>query len=220
MSHDPAENEVLTLAAEPSKTDSRGRCALATGSAPMRFAYADPPYLGQGVKHYGDRHADAADCDTIEWHAALVGRLCDEYPDGWAMSLSSPTLKRILAICPDDCRVMAWVKPFAAFKPNVGLAYAWEPVIARGGRKIGRGQPTVRDWHSENITLKKGFPGAKPPRFTRWILEVLNASPDDTIDDLFPGSGAVQREIEAWREECAFLQNVEMSGAPEKRTNP
>lgn len=32
MSHDPAENSVLTLAAEPSKTDSRGRCALASGS--------------------------------------------------------------------------------------------------------------------------------------------------------------------------------------------
>src|SRR6185503_8665857 len=33
MSHDPAENSVLTLASEPSKTDSRGRCALASGSA-------------------------------------------------------------------------------------------------------------------------------------------------------------------------------------------
>jgi hypothetical protein len=31
-----------------------------------------------------------------------------------------------------------WVKPFAAFKPNVGLAYTWEPVILRGGRRIGR----------------------------------------------------------------------------------
>lgn len=34
MSHDPAENLVLTHAPEPSKTDSRGRCALASGWAP------------------------------------------------------------------------------------------------------------------------------------------------------------------------------------------
>jgi len=36
ISHDPAENSRATLAAEPSKTDSRGRCALATGSASGR----------------------------------------------------------------------------------------------------------------------------------------------------------------------------------------
>ncbi len=203
------EPETLTLADQPTHA---GRTDKGVGSGhlvvlPMRFAYADPPYLGQGAKHYGDRHERAADCDDIEWHAALVRRLCAEYPDGWAMSASSPSLKRILPLCPDDVRVLAWVKPFAAYKPNVGLAYAWEPVIARGGRKISRGQPTVRDWHSENITLKKGFPGAKPPRFTRWILEVLNAQPTDQIDDLFPGSGAVQREIDAWREEHAFFQH-------------
>lgn len=161
----------------------------------MRFAYADPPYLGCG-KLYADHHPDALDYDRPETHRELIDRLCDEFFDGWAMSLSSPSLKTILPMCPDDCRVMAWVKPFAVFKPNVGTAYAWEPVIVRGGRKRTREQPTVRDWVSANITLKRGLTGAKPRDFALWILDILNARPGDDVVDLFPGTGAVQAVIE------------------------
>lgn len=159
-------------------------------AAGMRFAYADPPYLGCGLSHYGD-HPDAAVYDTLDGHRDLVARLCDDFPDGWAMSLHAPSLKYILPLCPDDCRVMAWVKPFCSFKPGVGVAYAWEPVIVRGGRKRTREQPTVRDWCAVNITLKRGFTGAKPSDFVHWILDVLNAQPGDEVVDLFPGSGAV-----------------------------
>ena len=154
----------------------------------MRFAYADPPYLGCGHL-YDAHHADARDWDDPETHRALIGRLSTEYPDGWAMSLSTPSLKVILPMCPDDCRVLAWVKPFAVFKPNVGLAYAWEPVILRGGRRITREQSTVRDWLAESITLKRGLTGAKPAAFMRWILDALNVQVGDTVDDLFPGTG-------------------------------
>lgn len=167
----------------------------------MRFAYADPPYYGVAAKLYGHLHPEAAVYDTVEGHAALIRRLCDEYCDGWAMSLSSPSLKVILPLCPDDCRVMAWTKPFASFKPGVGVAYAWEPVIVRGGRRRTREQRTVRDWVAEGITLKRGLTGAKPDNFVFWVLEVLNAEPEDTIDDVFPGSGAVGRAIERWRNE-------------------
>jgi hypothetical protein len=163
----------------------------------MQFAYADPPYLGQGAKLYGD-HPNAADCDRPEWHRALVERLTADYPDGWAMSLSAPTLATILPFCPPDVRVCSWVKPFAAFKPNVGLAYAWEPVIVRGGRRIGRDQPTVRDWLSEGITLRKGLTGAKPERFCRWIFSMLNAGPGDSLDDLFPGTGIIGATWRTW----------------------
>jgi hypothetical protein len=86
---------------------------------------------------------------------------------------------------------MAWVKPFAVFKPNVNPAYAWEPVVVRGGRKRTRQQRTVRDWVSANITLKKGLVGAKPPEFCNWLLEVLNVQPEDTLVDLFPGTGVM-----------------------------
>ena len=122
----------------------------------MRFAYADPPYIGQAKKHY--------QCEEVD-HAALVARLVNEYPDGWALSLSSPTLHQVLPLCPPSVRVMAWVKPFAVFKPNVNPAYAWEPVIVSGGRRRTRQQATVRDWVSANITLKRGLSGAKPDPF-------------------------------------------------------
>lgn len=162
----------------------------------MKFAYADPPYFGLSEKFYGKLHTEAAAYDRIETHAALVERLNDEFSDGWAMSLHSPALRHILPLCPDDCRVMAWVKPFASFKPGVGVAYAWEPVIVRGGRRRTRKQPTVRDWIDVNITLRKGLTGAKPRGFCYWICEVLNVQPGDEVEDLFPGTGGVRKAFD------------------------
>ena len=149
----------------------------------MRFAYADPPY--PGCAH---RYPEKTEVD----HAQLFRRLVTDYPDGWALSTSSVALPYVLALCPvSDYRIGAWVKPFAVFKPNVNPAYAWEPVIFRGGRRGDRTRPTVRDWHSENITLKKGLVGAKPPNFNRWILDLLGYVEGDTLDDLFPGTGGM-----------------------------
>ena len=156
----------------------------------MNLAYADPPYIGQARKHYGMPEVD---------HAELINRLVQEYPDGWALSCSSPSLRLLLPLCPDDVRVMAWVKPFCSFKPGVNPAYAWEPVIVRGGRRRTRQQPTARDWVSANITLKKGLVGAKPEAFCLWLFEVLGMLPDDDFHDLFPGTGAVTKAWEAWK---------------------
>lgn len=165
----------------------------------MRFAYADPPYLGCGSK-YAPFHPQAMDWNDINRHAELVLQLTKEFPDGWAMSASSVSLGQIMGIyyMPADVRVAAWVKPFAVFKPNVNPAYAWEPVIFRGGRKRSRKEPTVRDWHSENITMRKGLPGAKPPGFALWIAQLLGADwkQGDEIVDLFPGTGAMSS---VWR---------------------
>ncbi len=163
----------------------------------MKFAYADPPYLGCG-KLYAAHHPEALAWDDPAEHQRLVDRLVSEFPDGWAMSLTSTSLRTILPMCPEDCRVSAWVKPFAVFKPNVGVAYAWEPVIWRGGRKRTRQQDTVRDWVSANITLKRGLTGAKPRDFCRWIFEILNAQPGDEFVDLFPGTNAVGAAFADW----------------------
>lgn len=165
----------------------------------MRFAYADPPYIGQAKRHYS---ADPR-CAEVD-HAELISRLSAEYPDGWALSLSTPTLAVILPMCPPDVRVMAWVKPFAIFKPNVGVAYAWEPVIVSGGRKRTRAQDTARDFVSANVTLRKGLSGAKPEAFCYWVLQVLNVQPGDTLDDLFPGTGIMTRCFEHWQKQAAF----------------
>lgn len=145
--------------------------------------------MGQG-KRYLPFHQDALIWDDPETHRALIQRLLVEYPDGWALSASSPSLHVLLPMCPPDVRVSPWVKPFASYKPNVNPGFVWEPVIWRGGRRYTRDDPTVRDFHVENITLKKGLPGAKPPRFASWILALLGAdfSQGDAIDDIFPGT--------------------------------
>jgi hypothetical protein len=156
----------------------------------MRFAYADPPYLGWG-RYYAADHPDALTWDDPETLSA-------DWPDGWALSLSSPSLKTLLPMCPADVRVAAWVKPFAAYKANVRVAYTWEPVIFRGGRVSSKdGAPVTRDHLSERITLKRGLTGAKPERFNRWVLDMLGyIDGDDTIDDLYPGTHGMSEAVD------------------------
>ena len=159
-----------------------------------RVAYADPPYIG--MAHLYRDHPDyAGEVD----HRQLITRLCDEYPDGWALSLHSPSLRIILPMCPDNVRVMAWVKPFSSFKPNVNPAYAWEPVIVRCDFKRSRDDDTVRDWVAANITLQRGLVGAKPDAFCYWLFQVLGLERGDQFDDLFPGTGGVARAWERYR---------------------
>lgn len=163
----------------------------------VRFAYADPPYLGC-CRKYDHYHPDGLCWDDVRTHELLITRLSDEFSDGWALSASSPSLQTLLPLCPVDVRIMAWVKPFASFKPNVNPAYAWEPVIVSGGRKQTREQPTVRDWVAANITLRKGLTGAKPPEFCRWLFDVMGIEDGDELADLYPGTGIVSESLAAF----------------------
>lgn len=164
----------------------------------MKFAYADPPYIGQAKRHYN--------CAEVD-HQQLIEKLCCEFPDGWALSASSPTLREILPMCPADVRVGAWVKSFGIFKRGVRPAYMWEPVIFRGGRNPVNGykaaippkngkQATPKDFIIEPIALKKGLVGAKPEKVCRWILALLNFQSGDELVDLFPGTGVMGRVVE------------------------
>lgn len=163
----------------------------------MRFAYADPPYLGLAEKFYGHLHPEAARYDTLEAHAELFETLSGY--DGWAYSLHAPALRALLPLAPEGVRVAAWVKPFASFKKGVNPAYCWEPVLfvsARGASdrvlpEKGCGRSTTRDYLSEPITLKRGLTGAKPDAFCRWMFDLIGAQPGDEFVDMFPGSGAV-----------------------------
>jgi hypothetical protein len=168
-----------------------------TADGPIKVAIADPPYLGKAAVLYD--HPEAAEYDRLSGQLRLIERLVDEFPDGWAMSLHTPALRTILPLCPADCRVGAWVKPFASFKKNVRAAYAWEPVIWRGGRKRPDGATTVRDWTACNITLRRGLVGAKPEGFCFWLFELMGLTPDDELVDLFPGTGAVTAAWQRWR---------------------
>lgn len=88
----------------------------------MRFAYADPPYIGQAKRHY----SHDPQCAEVD-HGDLIGM---------------PTLGEILHMIDTvrfrydgliaPVRVAVWCKSFCAFKRNVRPAYAWEPVIFLG----------------------------------------------------------------------------------------
>lgn len=175
----------------------------------MRFAYADPPYLGMAKKHY----AHDPLCAEVD-HTQLIARLCQEFPDGWALSCSATlnSLRTLLPLCPDDTRIGAWVKPFHVFKKGVRPAYAWEPVLFRGGRNKKHPPPpkggkatTPKDFVSANITLKRGLVGVKPDPFCYWLFDVLGMTPEDELVDLFPGSGAVTRALEVWKNQRRLI---------------
>jgi hypothetical protein len=169
----------------------------------MRFAYSDPPYYGCCAL-YNHHHPDGRCWDDIDTYRLHVETLTTDFPDGWALSASSPSLRVLLPLCPPDVRIGAWVKSFCAFKRNVRPAYAWEPVIFRGGRNPVNGhshpppekngkQTTPKDFIIEPITLKKGLTGAKPERVCSWILDLLNVGAEDEVVDLFPGTGIMGR---------------------------
>lgn len=154
----------------------------------MRLAYADPPYPGR-AHLYRDHPDYAGEVD----HAALIKRLV-RY-NGWALSTSAAALRDILPLCPSEVRVLAWVKH------TVNIA--WEPVIVKSARPIST--QSLRDWiHVEPEAFQwRPKPdsyviGQKPGPFCEWLFGWLGAEPDDTLDDLFPGSGAVERAWNRW----------------------
>jgi hypothetical protein len=194
----------------------------------VRVAYADPPYIGQSKAHYANHPDYAGEVD----HPALIQGLINDFPDGWALSCHTPSLRVLLPLCPEATRVMAWVKPFSFWKPGIRVGYCWEPVLVFGGRKRSKEQGTVRDWVSVNayqdrsgrsLALRAqkaqgvGVPGRKPAAFCYWLFEVLGLQASDELVDLFPGSGAVTHAWEQWQasqpmlapEDCSQLELVQ-----------
>lgn len=174
----------------------------------MRFAYADPPYLGC-CQMYGHHHADPYGCwDDPATHRQLIDTLTVDYPDGWALSASSPSLHTILPMCPDGIRVAAWVKPFAAFKRNVRNAYTWEPVIVRGGR-ASHCPSSGRGWRGDHLHLRQppSHRDRRPPPRTGHPLRgghrmsaatrALSTNPwrhDNYRPDMFDDLGPIHRD--------------------------
>lgn len=166
----------------------------------MNIAYADPPYPGC-AKLYKDQPDYAGDID----HEALIRRLESDF-DGWVLHSSSVAMKKILPLIPDGVRTMCWVKGFCAFKRNVSVAYAWEPVFVKPVRKpVVTGRIVMRDWIECSITLKRGLTGAKPEKVCRWAFEMVGAQPEDVLHDLFPGTGAVSNAWASWQRDVYRL---------------
>lgn len=173
------------------------------GETRLRLGYADPPYIG--CAHLYRDHPDyGGEVD----HVALVDRLNSEF-DGWVLhAAATPKSMAILAPLVEatpGARWCSWVKGFAAFKRNVPVAYAWEPVVIKPARKpVVSGRLVMRDWIECSITLQRGLTGAKPERVCWWAFELMGAEPDDDLTDIFPGTGAVARAWEAWRAQIAL----------------
>lgn len=179
----------------------------------IRVAYADPPYVGQARKLYGAHPDYAGEVDQ----AALVERLIVEYPDGWALSLSAQSLPEILSYCPQDVRVLAWVKTMANMLPGIRLQYGWEPVIMRGGRQGPHttGEPMLRDYlicHPQEHQYRRAGPGhvigRKPKAFCHWLFNCLGLKPGDELVDIFPGSGHVGQAWQDWSAQPSLLEGT------------
>ena len=173
----------------------------------MRIGYADPPY--PGCAHLYRDHPDyAGEVD----HHALVAQLEADF-DGWVLHTHVAGLRMMERerILPEDgIRICQWFKPFAAFKRNVPVAYAYEPVIIKAARKpVVAHRCIMRDWIEdgegikESITMKKGLTGVKPEKVCHWAFELVGASAgEDKLTDLFPGTGAVTRAWQSWHLIC------------------
>lgn len=179
----------------------------------MKLCIADPPYLGRAHRYYGvggfgaghgrqraDEHIAASDWDNPQTHVDLVRQLQRDY-DAWAIAMSIHSIGVYATTVPLDSRTgyrfAAWVKPDGSVPSGSRIQTSWEPVLLyvpqerrhwKSGRKV-----------NDHVAVNAGgrnFMGAKPPAWTRWVLDMLGYDPEtDTVDDLFPGSGAVSSEI-------------------------
>lgn len=164
----------------------------------MRFAYADPPYVGQAKRLYGHHPDYAGEVD----HRVLIERLenSGEF-DGWSLSCSMLSLPLLLGWCPPSVLVLAWHKPTA---PPMGdkRIYSWEPVILRPLRNPLTPTRTSLVCSPPLWTFREAPPehviGEKPEQFAEWLFASAGLRPDDEFVDLFRGSGAVQRAWEKW----------------------
>ena len=161
----------------------------------MRLCIADPPYLGRAARWYGDapprgvikadRHPHAAEWDDLERHRQLVWDLQAGF-DGWAVAMPPDSLALYLREAP-TAHVAVWVKPNAC-PSRAPVRTVWEAVLV-APLKRGQSVPDVL-----TCSVSPGFAGAKPPAWTRWVLDMLGYDPErDELVDMFPGSGAVSR---------------------------
>lgn len=181
----------------------------------MRLAIADPPYLGRAVMFYGERstkdfnvggrinptfkadvHPDAERWDDPATHEALVGDLVANY-DGWAIAMLPDSLVHYLSWVPPRTRIAVWHDP-RVMPTGAHPRRRWEPVLVHtpeGRRRVIDVDTPIGDVLT-CVHPGGAFAGAKPPAWTRWVLDMLGYDAEtDTVDDLFAGSGAVATEI-------------------------
>lgn len=171
-----------------------------TAAAGERFAIADPPYLGLARRYYGCEATYAGEVN----HRQLIRRLMGGGYKGWALCCSARSLRVLLPLTPEECRVAAWGKPIGVPKAARGPFNVWEAIILWGGRKV---PPGIRDFEllADDAPALVAQPtrgdgrlmGRKPLAFCAFVFDLLGMVPGDHLEDLFPGSNAIGR---AWLE--------------------
>lgn len=181
------------LPATPGSTPATSSRASET----RRLAYADPPYPGL-ARYYRDQPTYAGEVD----HARLLGTLATY--DGWALSTSQEALRDVLALCPRGVEVCPWTKTHHPHRAR-GPSNIHEYLLVMPARRVFPGVPdalvaaVARGGDSDLI-------GRKPLRFCAWLFALLGAQPQDTFDDLFPGSGVVGRSWAEFRRASGAAQ--------------
>jgi hypothetical protein len=180
-----------------------------------RLVIADPPYppnmlaVGHGLQTRADRwyggndhrtgadyrtadvHPDAAEWNDPARHRALLAELV-ETADGWAIATTLDAAAAVYPPLPVGTRIMVWHKT-RALPTGHRIASTCEAVLTwpAAGRRSSRGVHQVPDYLTA-APPGRGFAGAKPFAWTRWVLDALGYDPDvDELVDLFPGSGAI-----------------------------
>lgn len=189
----------LAIADPPYPPLFRERFDLADGKSRVTARSRATRWYGDGPRSStdaprADLHPEAAKWDDLSAHRALLLHLVDNY-DGWALATTPDGLGAYHPL-PVNAQIMCWHRPTAM--PGGGrLIERWEPVIvfipeerrSRAGVRVSNVLTAVAPSAHGS---RSSFVGAKPPVWTRWVLDALgyDAATDD-LDDLFPGSGAV-----------------------------
>jgi hypothetical protein len=169
-------------------------CPTSSIASPsLRLAYADPPYPGCAHLYPEKTEVD---------HVALVAKLCTY--DGWALSTNENALQYVLGLCPPGVRVLAWCKTNAPpfFDDPIP---GWEPVVLKPARIRRTGVRSYLSSEAPTGHRRRGdIPGHKPIAFCEWVIRCLGAERDDTLTDLFPGTGVMGETWERWRSQLTL----------------
>lgn len=182
----------------------------------MRLAIADPPYLGRAALWYGGKgrskqgsqgracgrgdgaaefHPEAHRWDDPMEHLALMSAMNADY-DGWALAASGKSIAPLIGHAELlGARLAIW-HVTNAIPDGCRVRNTWEAVLYKipdGRKAVGSGH-RVPDLLSAAHPVS-GFVGAKPDRWTHWVLDLMGFQPGDEVVDMFPGSGAVERAM-------------------------
>lgn len=142
------------------------------------LAFADPPY-GVGME-YGHAYDDKGGVGYDAW----MHRLSKELRRVAPLVLVTPGIRNLWS-WPKSTWVLAWAKPGATGRSDLGGFNEWEPVLMYGKRRI------YNDLRSLPFGAQNGVgnhPCPKPLTLLTWLLEQAT-DPGASILDPMMGSG-------------------------------